>query len=184
MLTDVRRTNAMLGTWRVHNSVRFGCDFITWAKYFFYTKLYQEIQISHLYRKKPTCISWAAIDKVFLNCFSKMELSKNPSLWIKNFINSSRTNDACMSHKTRPSQVQKFGAKPLSELTLANCKLDPWKHISVWYESKYNNLHSLKLIWKSYLQCGSYFLLASVCWTLRYSHQFKLMFIIHPLFSQ
>ena len=56
-----------------------------------------------------------------------------------------------------------FAVKPLSEPILAYCQSNPCEHISVKFESKYNNFHTWKLIWKLYLWNGNYFVSISVC---------------------
>ena len=60
-----------------------------------------------------------------------------------------------------PSLVQikacpPFGAKTLSESKLTHCLWDPYETTSVKFESKYNNFHSRKLIWKCYMQSGNH----------------------------
>ena len=87
------------------------------------------------------------------------------------WVNSLRPSDACMHHRTRPSLVKimahhLIGAKPLSVPMMVYChrQMDPWEHISVEFESKYNNFHWIKLVWKCCLQSNVYFALGSMCW--------------------
>ena len=65
--------------------------------------------------------------------------------------NSLRLSDAYMRRQTKPSLLRimacpQFGAKPLSEQTLAYCQLCLWEYISVKFESKYKNFHKRKSI--------------------------------------
>ena len=55
-----------------------------------------------------------------------------------------------------------FGTKPLHELTLACYWWDPTEQMSVKSESKYIDLHTIKLIWKCRLHNRGHFVSASV----------------------
>ena len=70
-----------------------------------------------------------------------------------------RPSDTYMPHQTSPPLVQimaccLFGAKPLSEPIRTYCQLDPWEHIWVMFQLKYNNFHWRKCIWTCYLPNG------------------------------
>ena len=45
----------------------------------------------------------------------------------------------------------------LAEPKLAHCWLDPWEQMSMKFESKYNNFHTRKCMWKCQMQNGGYF---------------------------
>ena len=47
---------------------------------------------------------------------------------------------------------RQFGTKPLPEPVLIYCRLDPYEHIWVEFESKYNNFYSPKYTEKCRLQ--------------------------------
>ena len=53
--------------------------------------------------------------------------------------------------------------KSLSEPMLDYCQFDPYKHISVKFEAKYNSFHCRKCISKCSLDDGSLFVSASMC---------------------
>ena len=55
-----------------------------------------------------------------------------------------------------------FGANTLSEPMLLYCNLDPWEHISVKFESKYNIIYTQKYILEYHLQNGGHFVSASL----------------------
>ena len=64
-----------------------------------------------------------------------------------------------MRQQTRPSMGQiiacyLLGTKPFSEPMLAYYKFEHWEQNSVKFESKYNNFHTRKSIWKCRMQNG------------------------------
>ena len=71
--------------------------------------------------------------------------------WIP--VNSSPPGAAYMRQQIESALVQimachLLGAKPLSKPMLSYCQLDPYKQISVKFQSKYKTFHPGKRIWK------------------------------------
>ena len=63
------------------------------------------------------------------------------------------------------SSVLLSGATKLSlEAILPNCQLDSLEHISLEVYSNFKHFHARKVIWKCFLQDGSHFVSASMCW--------------------
>ena len=57
---------------------------------------------------------------------------------------------------------QLFGGKPLLEVMLTYCHLDPKEQTSVKFEIRQNDLHSRKHIWQHYMQMLSILLIECV----------------------
>ena len=78
-------------------------------------------------------------------------------------MNSSPTSDAYMRRWTGSALVKIMacrlvGAKPLYELMLEYCQLDPCEQTSVKFESRYKTFHPWKRIWKCRLRNGGHFI--------------------------
>ena len=96
-----------------------------------------------------TFISWSFVD---INDFREIVV-RIRQYEIETRVTSiaSLTHHGCVRHmrqQTRPSLVQimayrPFGAKPLSELMLAHCKLNPQAQISVKVESKHDTFYTI-----------------------------------------
>ena len=56
-----------------------------------------------------------------------------------------------------------FGAKPLPQPMLIYCQSNPYEQTLVRFESKYNNFHSRKWIWKYHQRNGGRSVSTSVC---------------------
>ena len=69
-----------------------------------------------------------------------------------------------------------FVTKPLPDPMPSYCELDPYKQISVIYESKYNNFNPRKYSWKWCLQSGSHFVQTSVLSMCKGQQKHNLMF--------
>ena len=54
-------------------------------------------------------------------------------------------------HWFRQWLVALIGAKPLPELMLIYCQLDPWENISMKFQSEFYHFHSRKCIWNCHL---------------------------------
>ena len=80
-----------------------------------------------------------------------------------NGVNSLRPSDAYMRQQTRPSLVQIFGAKPLSEPMMTYCQLNHKEHISMKYYLKFRSFHSRNCIWNCRLWNGGHFVSVSMC---------------------
>ena len=74
-----------------------------------------------------------------------------------NVLNSSRPMDKNIHNLVQMTSCHLFRAKPLYEPMMDNCQLDPWEHISVTFELKYNNFHTINLIEKYHLQNDCHF---------------------------
>ena len=100
-------------------------------------------------------------------------LSKNAckisaTLFKSQWLNSLRPSDTYMHQYNIPTLVQimachMFGNKPLSELMLPYCQLDPKEHISLKFYFKFKSFHSRICIWKCLLWNGGHFVSASMC---------------------
>ena len=113
-------------------------------------------------------------DQRFINPHPRSQWGRPPGLlwsshvcWI-GIVNSLRPSDAYMHPQTTSSLVQimachLFGAKPLSELMMVYCQLDPKEPISMKFYLKIKSFQSTKYMWKCCLQNGSHFMLASMC---------------------
>ena len=83
-------------------------------------------------------------------------------------VNSLRLSDAYMHQEARPPLVQimaccLFSTKPLSKPMLDYCQWDNWEHISMKFESKCDDFHTRKGVWKCCLEDGGHFVSASMC---------------------